>query len=49
LFKPGRYLIEISIDPNRAVPEEASFRDNNLKTIEFELVEADSPTSGIKH
>lgn len=49
LFKPGRYLLEISIDPNRAIPEEPLFRDNNVKTIEFRLVEADSsPTSGIK-
>jgi hypothetical protein len=49
LFKPGRYLLEISIDPNHIVPEEAVFRDNNIKTIEFELVEAgSSPTAGVE-
>lgn len=41
LFKAGKYLIEIAVDPNKAVPEEPLFRDNNIKTIEFQLVEGD--------
>ncbi|NTV79853.1 MAG: hypothetical protein HGA24_00295, partial [Candidatus Aminicenantes bacterium] len=49
LFKPGRYLLEISIDPNHAIPEEAQFRDNNIKTVEFELVDAGGPVSGVKY
>ena len=37
LFRGRNYLIEISVDPNRVIPEEELFRDNNIKTIEFEL------------
>ena len=49
LFRPGRYALEISIDPNRAIPEEPLFRDNNVNTIESRLVEAgSSPTAGVK-
>ncbi len=46
LFTPGKYLIEISIDPNRAIPEEPLFRDNNVKTIEFQLVDGDADQKG---
>ncbi|MBM3304753.1 MAG: hypothetical protein FJY79_02250 [Candidatus Aminicenantes bacterium] len=41
LFKAGRYLLEVSVDPKRVIPEEPMFRDNNIKTIEFQLVEGD--------
>ena len=37
LFRAGKYLIEISVDSNRLIPEEPMFRDNNIKAIEFEL------------
>jgi hypothetical protein len=37
LFRGRNYLIEISVDPNKTIPEEELFRDNNIKTIEFEL------------
>lgn len=37
LFKAKNYLLEISVDPNKTIPEEEIFRDNNTKTIEFEL------------
>ncbi len=37
LFKAGKYLLEVSVDPNRVIPEEPLFRDNNVKTIEFKL------------
>jgi len=39
LFKAGKYLIEIAVDPDRLIPEEPLFRDNNVKTIEFELAD----------
>ena len=47
LFKAGKYLIEIAVDPNKAIPEEPLFRDNNVKTIEFELVEGDPGAMGM--
>lgn len=47
LFKAGKYLIEIAVDPNKAIPEEPAFRDNNVKTIEFQLVEGDPGSSAL--
>ena len=47
LFKAGKYLIEIAVDPNKAIPEEPAFRDNNVKTIEFQLVEGDPSSSAL--
>jgi hypothetical protein len=47
LFKAGKYLIEIAVDPNKAIPEEPAFRDNNVKTVEFELVEGDPGSSAL--